>query len=101
MFTFSNLCAFFTSRWSPPGSRIQAGAAPCCTMWLILAVTVLVFLVIRDRPSVKNLTPWGVEHKAGEAEAKPDPATLPGAQFKTSLRSLNCTVRTSGPLSPA
>lgn len=88
MFTFSNLCAFFTSKMV--ASWIEnAGwrSAMLYTMWLILAVTVLVFLVIRDHPSVKNLTPWGVEHKAGEAEAKPDPATLPGAQFKTSLRS--------------
>ena len=88
MFTFSNLCAFFTSKMV--ASWIENSgwrSAMLYTMWLILAVTVLVFLVIRDHPSVKNLTPWGVEHKAGEAEAKPDPATLPGAQFKTSLRS--------------
>ena len=52
------------------------------TMWLILAVTVLVFLVIRDHPAEKNLKPWGVEHKDGEQEEKPDAASLPGAEFK-------------------
>ncbi|GKI13658.1 MFS transporter [Oscillospiraceae bacterium] len=88
MFTFSNLCAFFTSKMV--ASWIESSGwrtAMLYTMWLILAVTVLVFLVIRDHPSAKNLTPWGVEHKEGETEAKPDPATLPGARFKTSLRS--------------
>lgn len=88
MFTFSNLCAFFTSKMV--ASWIESAGwrnSMLYTMWLILGVTVLVFLVIRDHPSEKKLTPWGVEHKEGEAEEAPDPATLPGAQFKTSLRS--------------
>ena len=77
MFTFSNLCAFFTSKmvasWIDNAGWRQA---MLYTMWLILAVTVLVFLVIRDHPAEKNLKPWGVEHKDGEQEEKPDAASL-------------------------
>ena len=87
MFTFSNLCAFFTSKMV--ASWIDNAGwrnSMLYTMWIILAVTVLVFLVIRDRPAEKHLQPWGVEQKEAEEE-KPDSENLPGAVFKTALRS--------------
>lgn len=38
-------------------------------------------------PGGKKLKPWGVEHKDGEQEEKPDAASLPGAEFKKALHS--------------
>lgn len=91
MFTFSNLCAFFTSKMV--ASWIENDGwrnSMLYTMWLILAVTVLVFVVIRDRPSDKGLLPWGISGKDAEKEKKAEEensAELPGAEFKTAVRS--------------
>ena len=89
MFTFSNLCAFFTSKLVASWIENDGWRSSMLyTMWLILAVTILVFLVIRDRPSDKKLQPWGIKGKSGEeARKQEDASVLPGAEFKSALRS--------------
>ena len=89
MFTFSNLCAFFTSKLVASWIENDGWRSSMLyTMWLILAVTILVFLVVRDRPSDKKLQPWGIKGKAGEeAREQEDASVLPGAEFKSALRS--------------
>lgn len=89
MFTFSNLCGFFTSKivahWITEYGWRQS---LYITMFLILGATVIVFLFVRDKPSQRGLEPWGIKEAEAEKEKKKtaDAKELPGVMFRDALR---------------
>ena len=102
MFTFSNLCAFFTSKmvasWIDNAGWRQA---MLYTMWRILAVTVLVFLVIRDHPAEKNSSHgvWSIRTASRRKSRTPPPCRAQNSKRRCTRRS--CTAHTCGHSSPA
>ena len=51
------------------------------TMFILISIMVVAFLVLRDSPSAKGLRPWGMEAPAAGPEEGGDPPELPGARF--------------------